>query len=363
MKKVKSKYVLITLSAIAIGSLISAFTINSSSTNKDTSMTSANYSNGKYQNLELTPTMNPNTSMLKVMKDYMKKVDDQTPSAAVKTLSFNPDVFVAATQGIHAVWFGHSTVLLSVNGKTILTDPFFGERASPVSFGGTKKFDFTNDTKVDDLPDVDIVLISHDHYDHLDKGSIKQLNHKVGVFVVPLGVAKYLIKWGVPKTKVVEMDWWQSEIINGVDIVMTPARHFSGRSLKRNTTLWASYVVQVAEHKVFFSGDSGYGKHFKAIGEKYGPFDLTLMECGQYNDSWSLIHMNPTETYKANVDLGGKKMIPLHWAKFKLSLHPWTEPVEILLQSSNGDAANILTPQIGEHVSLDKTEDLTYWWR
>lgn len=363
MRKRKTKYVLGTVVVIGLGSLISAFTLNLANNEKIESMTSVNYSNGKYQNLEETPTMNPNSSMLKVMKDYMKKVDDQTPDSPVKTLPFNANEFVIQQEGIHAVWFGHSTVLFKIGEKTMLTDPFFGERASPVSFGGTKKFDFTNDTKVEDLPEVDVVLISHDHYDHLDKGSIKQLYQKVGVFAVPLGVGKYLIKWGVPKTKVVEMDWWQSKSLNGVDVTMTPARHFSGRSLKRNTTLWGSYVVQVGDQKVFFSGDSGYGKHFKEIGDKFGPFDLTLMECGQYNESWSLIHMNPKETYQANVDLGGQKMIPLHWGKFKLSLHPWTEPVEVLLQSSNGDSANILTPQIGEFVSISNTDDLTYWWR
>ncbi|MDA3890891.1 MAG: MBL fold metallo-hydrolase [Salinivirgaceae bacterium] len=325
---------------------------------------STNYKDGKFQNQEETPVMHPDTSYFSVMRQFMKKGENREPETALQTVKFDKDAFLAETDGIKSVWFGHSTVLLNINGLIVLTDPFFGERASPVSFMGTKKFDYTHNVAVADLPDIDIVLISHDHYDHLDKKTIMQINEKATSFIVPLGIESQLEKWKVGTDKIIELDWWQQFKVNAeLIITMTPARHFSGRGLTRNKTLWCSYVVEANGQKVFFSGDSGYGEHFKEIGAKFGPFDLTLMECGQYNNSWAFIHMNPSETYKANADLGGHKMIPLHWGKFKLSLHSWTEPVELLIESSKGDTSIILTPKIGKVAQVTDSNAFDYWWR
>lgn len=325
---------------------------------------SSNYKDGKFQNLEETPMMHPDTSYFNVMREFMKKDESREPESELETVQFDKEAFLEPSNEIKVVWFGHSTVLLNIKGLIVITDPFFGERASPVSFMGTKKFSYSNDVKVEDLPEIDIVLISHDHYDHFDKKTIKKLNSKTASFIVPLGVEKQLLKWKIEEDKIIELDWWQQFKVNKELLVtMTPARHFSGRGLVRNKTLWSSYVIEAYGKRVYFSGDSGYGKHFKEIGDNFGPFDLTLLECGQYNESWAYIHMNPKETFLANKDLKGKKMLPLHWGKFKLSLHPWTEPIELLIESSNGNYIDILTPKIGELASINDSNSFNYWWR
>ncbi len=325
---------------------------------------SSNFKDGRFVNLEKTPVMNPESSTGKIMHEFMRKGENREPKTTIETKVFKKEEFINQDQGISLVWFGHSSVIMNVDGKIILVDPVFSKRASPVSFTGTKKFDYSHDYNVDDLPLIDLVLISHDHYDHLDYKTIKQLKGKVSKFVVPLGVAGYLLKWGIPVDRIIELDWWESYTeSNDLKITVTPARHFSGRTLKRNTTLWCSFAIEIKGKKIFFSGDSGYGKHFAGIGNKLGPFDIALMECGQYNKGWPLIHMDPSQTYQAFKDVKASGMIPLHWGKFKLSLHAWTEPVEKLLASCNGDTGLIITPQIGEIVNLNNERNNNYWWR
>ena len=228
---------------------------------------------------------------------------------------------------------------------------------------GNKSFDFSNGYSVDQLPDIDIVLISHDHYDHLDINTIKQLKNKADKFIVPLGVAAHLKKWKVDENKIEELDWYENYSPDTtIQFIATPARHFSGRGLKRNLTQWSSYVIEINGKRVYFGGDSGYGKHFKEIGAAYGPFELTLLECGQYNENWANIHMNPRETAIAHVELKGKKLIPLHWGKFKLSLHSWTEPMEILFANANGISGDILTPEIGKVLHFNDDVKTHFWW-
>ena len=326
--------------------------------------TSPNYKDGKFVNLEETPVMNPNSSTFKIMKEFMKKGENREPNSILNTQKFDKAEFLSHSKGVSYAWFGHSTVLLNIDGVIVLCDPFFGERASPVSFAGTKKFAYSNDVTVDEMPNIDFVLISHDHYDHLDAKTIKELDSKIKKYIVPLGVGLHLKKWNVNADKIIELDWWDNYQPDSLcKITLTPSRHFSGRALKRNTTLWGSFAIKINKHNIYFSGDSGYGKHFIEIGKKLGPFDLTFLECGQYNEDWSLIHMNPAETYKAFKDLKGTKMTPLHWGKFKLSLHAWTEPVELLLKESNGDAEQIVIPEIGEIVRLNSTNKMNYWWK
>ncbi|MFW5656763.1 MAG: MBL fold metallo-hydrolase [Bacteroidota bacterium] len=327
---------------------------------------SPNYNEDQFVNVEETRVMNPDSKSLKVMSEFISKGTNRKPENVIPTRVFNSALFSSENEQIMLSWFGHSTVLFNVDGKTFLTDPFFGHRASPVSFAGTKKFNYSNEHSVYDLPHIDVVLISHDHYDHLDYKTILNLKEKAEKFIVPLGVGAHLRRWKVPEDKIIEMDWQQKVTVDGdITVICTPARHFSGRRLKRNTTLWGSFVVQSKNHSVYFSGDSGYGSHFQKIGEQYGPFDLTLLECGQYNENWPQIHMNPAETLKAHHDLQGRILLPLHWAKFNLSLHSWIEPVETLLNVSNGSEKSILIPEIGEVVRFgDKNEfSQSYWWR
>jgi L-ascorbate metabolism protein UlaG (beta-lactamase superfamily) len=262
-------------------------------------------------------------------------------------------------------WFGHSAFMVELDGKRLLMDPMFGSAPTPFPFFGLKRYSRGLPFKIDDLPLIDIVIISHDHYDHLDYGSIKKIIAKVKQFIVPLGVGSHLEKWGVDPAKIKELDWWEELEHEGLQLACTPARHFSGRSLTdRDATLWCSWVIKSEQTKIFFSGDSGYGPHFKRIGEKYGPFDLTLMECGQYNQRWAAIHMMPEETVQAHQDVKGKLMIPIHWGAFTLSLHAWTDPIDRVTKAGKQQNVAIATPKIGETILIGSDEyPSTMWWK
>jgi L-ascorbate metabolism protein UlaG (beta-lactamase superfamily) len=274
------------------------------------------------------------------------------------------DALLAANQP-QLVWFGHSASLIRLQGKTLLLDPMLSKAASPIPFAGPKRFSTHPPITPEELPHIDAVLISHDHYDHLDYPTIKKLRQKTTKFFVPLGVAAHLRTWGVREEQIVELDWWDKANFEGLTFVCTPSRHFSGRTLTdRFKTLWCSWVITTPDTKLFFSGDTGYGPHFKEIGKKYGPFDLTLLECGQYDERWANIHMQPEQTFAAHQDLGGKRLFPLHWGAFVLALHPWTDSVERLKKAAAPSHTQVMTPRIGEIVSIkSKHYPQTEWWK
>ncbi|GHB78285.1 MBL fold metallo-hydrolase [Persicitalea jodogahamensis] len=262
---------------------------------------------------------------------------------------------------VHVTWFGHSAVLLEIEGKRILLDPMLGPSASPVPFFA-KRFAYREPIDFSQFVNIDAVVISHDHYDHLDYGSIQKLNPNVGHFYVPLGVGGHLERWGVDSAKITELDWWESASAEGITFTATPQRHFSGRGLTdRNSTLWASWVVEGLTHKVYFSGDGGYGPHFKQIGQRFGPFDLAMIECGQYNVKWKDIHLMPEQTMQAFLDLEAKVLMPIHWGAFNLAVHPWTESVE-RLNRANKSGAFIATPGIGARYPVGTRESTSKWW-
>ncbi|MCM3629671.1 MBL fold metallo-hydrolase [Paenibacillus glycanilyticus] len=262
-------------------------------------------------------------------------------------------------------WFGHSALLLELDGKKLLLDPMLGRAPSPVPWIGGKRFSSALPIEIEELPAIDAVLLSHDHYDHLDYGSIKRLKDKVGRFFVPLGVAAHLERWGVAPDRIEEFNWWEEVVWEGIRMACTPARHFSGRGMTgRNGTLWCSWVLHGKAARIFFSGDSGYGPHFRQIGEQYGPFDLTLMECGQYDPRWAAIHMMPEESVQAHLDVKGELMIPIHWGAFRLAMHDWSDPVERAVKKARELRAKIATPRIGEPVRIGtETYPTAEWWR
>ena len=218
--------------------------------------------------------------------------------------------------------------------------------------------------QLEQLPKIDFIVISHDHYDHLDYETVIALKGKTKHFYVPLGVGAHLEAWGISENKISEMDWWQETKMDQLTLVCTPAQHFSGRKLNNGqSTLWSSWVIQSEKDRIYFSGDSGYATHFKEIGNKFGPFDIAMMECGQYNEKWSDIHMMPEETAQAGLDLQAKKIIPIHWAGFKLALHSWTDPVERVKLKATELDVTVITPEIGQEIIVkDSMTTYTNWW-
>ncbi|PLX14743.1 MAG: hypothetical protein C0598_00620 [Marinilabiliales bacterium] len=307
---------------------------------------SPNFKDGKFVNIEPTPVMVEGASMWENAWEFIKGPENGKPEL-LETLAFDKDKFLqAGDSNTVYTWFGHSTVLMRVKGRSIITDPVFSGYASPVSFTN-KSFKYSNNYNVDDLPYIDIVLISHDHYDHLDMNTIIKMDKNVGRYLVPLGVELHLIKWGVAEDKIEIMDWWDEKNIDGLTFANTPARHFSGRKFSRNNSLWCSWIVKTEDVNLYFGADSGYGKHFKMIGEKYGPFDFCMIECGQYNKNWENIHAMPEHSIQASIDLNAEKMMTIHWGKFQLALHSWTEPIERARKAAKVMGVDLEEPVIG----------------
>jgi L-ascorbate metabolism protein UlaG (beta-lactamase superfamily) len=328
-----------------------------------TTYSSKNFKGGRFQNLASTRLNTNDGNMVESAIDFFRGSPDRVPAnelpAVLPALDEKPE-----NKNLRVTWFGHSTCLVQIDGQTLLTDPVFGDRASPFSFVGPKRFPTEIDFRPQDLPEkIDAVLISHDHYDHLDRPTIQALEEKVDIFYVPLGVAAHLLAWGIAEGRVIELDWWE-EISHGpLTLAATPSQHFSGRGLtSRNKTLWASWVVIGTRERFFFSGDSGYFDGFTQIGDTYGPFDLTMLESGAYNEAWADVHMMPEETVQAHQDLRGDILLPVHWAKFNLALHPWQEPIQRLLNSAGAHSVEVLTPRIGESFYPGEDRPQRHWW-
>jgi len=258
---------------------------------------------------------------------------------------------------------GHSTLLLKLRGEFWLTDPVFAERASPFRRVGPKRFHAPPIAR-EALPPLRGVILSHDHYDHLDRDTVLALAATTGVFVTTLGVGDRLIEWGIDAKKVRQLDWWQSIDIDGLTLTATPAQHFSGRSLfDGNSTLWASWVIVDDDLRVFFSGDTGYFDGFRTIGERLGPFDVTLIETGAYDPQWPYVHMQPEETVQAHIDLRGRTLIPIHNGTFDLAMHRWQEPFERVTALAMVRGIELSTPRMGERLNLNEPQRGERWWR
>ena len=318
---------------------------------------SDHYDGHIFANLIPTRVSTPTDTEVSVM-DYLSPPAGKNPTDPLPSRSFNKNDF----KNGDFVWFGHSTVLMRMDDATIITDPVFYS-AAPVSFA-VKPFAMRVENSIDDLPEIDIVLISHDHYDHLDYRAIQEMDSRVKKYLVPLGIKAHLQRWGVADNKIVEMDWYEDELFGSVRFTLTPARHFSGRGLtNRFTTLWGSWVVQSNSLSAYFSGDSGYFDGFKTIGERFGPFDIAFLEDGAYNDAWSQIHMNPEESVQASIDLNAKIYVPIHWGKFDLAVHKWTDPVVRAKTAAQQNNVQVATPVIGAVFTAEDYPQSEWWGR
>lgn len=323
---------------------------------------SPNFKEGAFQNLSYTPQLAEGYTMPGIMysqffKGNKKRVPiDTIPSVKTDLLNLPADKNLL-------VWFGHSSYYMQLNGKKILVDPVFSGNASPLP-GTMKAFTGTDKYTVEELPNIDYLFISHDHYDHLDYETILKLKSKVGKVICGLGVGSHFEHWGYDSTTVIEGDWHESITFDSIFTVhVTPARHFSGRGFSRNNTLWCSYVLETPSLKIYIGGDSGYDTHFAAIGEKFGPFDLAIIESGQYNEAWRYIHTLPHEVLQAAQDVKARRLFPVHNSKFPLANHPWDEPLSRVTELNQTIRLPLVTPVIGELVELDNSQQqFSQWW-
>ena len=271
----------------------------------------------------------------------------------------------APGSGLRVTWLGHSTVLIEIDGVRVLTDPVWGPRASPARLAGPKRFQPVP-VSLREMPPVDLVVVSHDHYDHLDYPTIRELSGHDVPFVTSLGVGAHLEYWGVNPERIVELDWWESHRLPGTELTVTaaPSQHFSGRSLTdRNATLWSSMVIRSPRHSVFFSGDTGLTSEYATIRERLGPFDLVMLEVGAFHPAWGDIHLGPEHALQALALLGGGVFLPVHWGTFSLAMHAWDEPAETLLEQAPKAAARLIMPRLGEAIEPAHAEKVTPWWR
>lgn len=321
---------------------------------------SPRFRNGVFHNELPTALMSGDTSMFRTFLKFMRKPKHVNPPAPLP--SVRSDLKALNGPETSVTWFGHSSYLIRMNGLNILVDPVFSSHASPVPLFA-KAFPGANAYRAADMPDIDVLIITHNHYDHLDSRTISSLRHRIKNVYTGLGVKPDLVRCGIPATIITEMDWGESaELSVGLALTAAPARHFSGRGVKRNQSLWSSYVLASDTEKIYIGGDSGYGPHFKAIGEAYGPFDLAILETGQYNTQWAAIHMMPEEAVRAAEDLRARALLPVHWAKFALAFHPWDEPAQRTAAEAAKAGMPLATPRIGETFYLHQPLPAQHWW-
>lgn len=323
---------------------------------------SPHHANGEFHNLIPTPMLEEGQSTLSILaSDVTNHVDNLRPAQPLPHAKIKLKELDPARDTL--VWLGHSSFFVQIAGKRILIDPVLSSYAAPVSFA-ILAFDGTTVYTVDDMPEIDLMLITHDHWDHLDYETVTALAGKVRQVVVGLGVGAHFERWGYARDKVREADWYEKLVLDkDLAVHLAPARHYSGRGLTRNKSLWTGFVLESNQRRIFFSGDSGYGPHFKELGQRFGGFDLVALDMGQYDPRWPYIHMTPREAAQAARDLNAKALLPAHVGRFSIARHAWNEPFERIRAESLGKPYRLLTPRIGESVNLDSTEQsFAPWW-
>jgi L-ascorbate metabolism protein UlaG (beta-lactamase superfamily) len=321
---------------------------------------SPQFRDGAFRNTVPARVMPPGSAR-ETLRDLVFGKQKRRPSGVVPVVT--PDGADPADDGLYVTWYGHSSALVEIGGRRVLFDPVWSARCSPSSLVGPRRL-HPPPVPLDRLPPVDAIVISHDHYDHLDMPTVKRLvRTQSAPFLVPLGVGSHLDRWGVPADRIIELDWDESVDMSGLRLTATAARHFSGRAFSRDNTLWASWALASGTRRVFYTGDSGYFDGYAAIGAAHGPFDVTLIQIGAYGAAWPDIHMTPEEGAAAHLDLGGDLLVPLHWATFNLALHDWAEPADRVWQEAKARDIRLAVPRPGERINVDDPPAVDGWWQ
>jgi|TARA_B110000879_G_C11172478_1_gene514266 L-ascorbate metabolism protein UlaG (beta-lactamase superfamily) len=329
---------------------------------KDTYSRSPQWKKKKFYNFERTGVDIRPWNVPKLIYRQIFDRKGRIPTKPLPVVVFDKEAFLAPSDKAKMIWFGHSVVLLRVDNKTILIDPMFGPNAAPVAPFSVARFSENTLAIIDELPEIDLMLLTHDHYDHLDLASMEKLMPKINNYYVALGAARHLVKWGVSNDQISEFDWWEDRLFEGIKITYTPTRHASGRAIQdQSCCLWGGWSIQSSNEKIWFSGDGGYGDHFKEIGERLGPFDFAFMECGQYNVLWHDIHLYPEESVQAAKDVDVRTIMPVHWAGFALAMHHWKEPVERFSAEAKKQSQAFIIPEIGELFNLNSKSNKNWW--
>lgn len=317
---------------------------------------------GKYRNLQPEGPVQPGFGdMIKVAREIFFNAAARAPRGRLPEVKPDMEALLVPGPRLKFIWFGHSTLLLNLGGQVILIDPIFSPTASPVGLV-SNRFQAPL-IQPWQLPGVDVIVISHDHYDHLDKMTIKAFIATPTRFMVPAGVGRHLRRWGLPAARIEELDWGQAADYGGITYQAAPARHFSGRGPGGfNKTLWASWIISSSAEKIFYSGDSSYCQHFQDIGSSYGPFELAFMENGQYDRRWPDSHMMPEDTVQAVIDVQARAFVPVHWGMFDLSLHHWADPIRRCFRRASERELAIITPRLGELVDTAIQRSYPQWW-
>lgn len=366
MKKVTKMFLYIILAVVAAIVVTATIYLNFSPQvgGTTTNHNSEHKLNGKFKNLVDTPMSTGDKSMLvNLFEFFFRKNPDAFPKNVLETEKVDLGRIAKLKEGeVLVTWLGHSTALISTKDLNIITDPVLSEKRIPPMYMGPKPFPYSNNYRVESLPKIDVVLISHDHYDHLDMETVKKLND--AKFFVPLGVGQHLRSWEVEENRISELDWYETKkISDSLTLNFLPARHFSGRGLfNRDTTLWGSWSIQLGNRKIYFGGDSGYFDEFKKIGEKYGPFDLAMLDAGQYDEAWSGVHMLPPQTAMAGVDLKAKAILPIHNSKYILANHAWYDPLKQVSAEAKKRKIKTATPRPGQSFLLGEDVPSERWW-
>lgn len=361
MKIGSSITVILILVGMLFGQSCSSVSYSTEDINMEKIEKSKQYEEGKFVNYAENPGFNI-SKMLSAGWDFMFMVNDRKPDVDLPRQEIDFDqINNAKDDELKITWVGHSSQIINIDGRIVITDPVYENNTvfmGPSRFNGDVPLQFEN------LPEIDLVVISHNHYDHFNSTTLETIHPKVKHFIVPLMVGAQLEDLGVPREKITEMDWWEE--ITPFDnflIAFTPTQHFSGRGIfDRDESLWGSYVIKGPKHKIYFSGDSGYFEGFKQIGDKYGPFDYTFMECGAYDEKWHYVHMYPEETVQAHIDLKGKILHPTHWGTFDLALHSWYDPMVRVAKTSDSLGVKLSTPIVGETITVDENLNTARWW-